>query len=92
MMNVRVTAIATGLVQGVNFRVFVQQRARELGLIGYVCNRADGAVEIIAEGSREILERLVDAARRGPPSAHVESVDAQWSAATAEFHRFEIRE
>ena len=90
-VNTRLTAIVTGLVQGVNFRWFTQRRASEMGLVGYVRNRSDGSVEFIAEGSRDALERLLDAARTGPSSAVVENVDAQWDASTGEFRRFEIR-
>ncbi len=81
----------TGLVQGVNFRWFTQRRATELGLTGWVRNRQDRSVEIIAEGNREALDRLLDAVRAGPPEAVVENVDAQWSTPSGEFHRFEIR-
>lgn len=87
----RLTLQVTGLVQGVNFRWFTQRRAAELGLTGWVRNRADASVEIIAEGNREALERLLDAVRAGPSEAVVENVDAQWSAPSGEFHRFEIR-
>jgi acylphosphatase len=86
----RLTAIVTGLVQGVNFRWFTQRRASELGLVGYVRNRSDGSVEFVAEGPREALERLLDAARVGPASAVVENVETRWSAPTGEFYRFEI--
>ena len=89
--NARLHAIVTGLVQGVNFRWFVQRRASELELVGYVRNRADGSVEFVAEGVRSSLERLLDAARRGPPSAAVGNVQAEWAAALEEFYRFEIR-
>jgi acylphosphatase len=85
-----VHAIVTGIVQGVNFRWFTQHRAADLGLVGYVRNRSDGAVEFVAEGTRDALERLLDAVRTGPPSAVVENVDARWSAPTGEYHRFEI--
>jgi acylphosphatase len=90
-MDTRVTAIVTGMVQGVNFRWFTQRRASELGLVGYVRNRADGAVEFVAEGSRDSLDRLLDAARAGPASAAVENVEVAWAAGTGEFRRFEIR-
>ncbi len=90
-MNARVTAIVTGLVQGVNFRWFTQRRASELGLVGHVRNRSDGSVELVAEGSRDALERLLDAVRVGPASAVVENVQVDWDAPTGEFHRFEIR-
>ncbi len=87
----RLKAKIAGLVQGVNFRWFIQRRASELGLAGFVQNRPDGSVEFVAEGPREALDRLLDAARMGPSSAVVENVDAQWSAPTGEFNRFEIR-
>jgi acylphosphatase len=87
----RLKGTVTGIVQGVNFRWFTQRRALELGLVGYVCNRSDSSVEFVAEGTREALERLLDAARVGPASAVVENVDVQWSAPTREFRRFEIR-
>ncbi len=90
-MNARVTAIVTGLVQGVNFRWFTQRRASELGLVGHVRNRSDGSVELVAEGPRDALERLLDAVRVGPASAVVENVQVDWDAPTGEFHRFEIR-
>ena len=87
----RLTGIVTGIVQGVNFRWFTQHRATDLGLVGYVCNHSDGSVEFVAEGTRDALERLLDVVRVGPASAVVENVDAQWSAPTGEYHRFEIR-
>ena len=90
-MNARVTAIVTGLVQGVNFRWFTQRRASELGLVGYVRNRSDSSVEFVAEGPRDALDRLLDAARMGPSSAVVENVEVAWDPYTGEFRRFEIR-
>jgi acylphosphatase len=89
--RIRLTAIVTGLVQGVNFRWFTQRRASELGLVGYVRNRSDGSVEFVAEGPREVLERLLDFARVGPSSAVVENVESKWDASTGEFRRFDIR-
>jgi acylphosphatase len=72
-------AVVRGRVQGVGFRDYVKTCARELGLVGYVCNLADGrSVEVIAEGSRQDLERLADDLRRGPSSAHVTAVETDW--------------
>ncbi len=81
----------SGLVQGVNFRWFTQRRAVDLGLRGWVRNMSDGSVEIMAEGERRDLESLLDSVRVGPSSAVVETVDVQWSAATGELGRFEVR-
>jgi acylphosphatase len=89
--NACLHGIVTGIVQGVNFRWFTQRRAADMGLVGYVCNRSDGSVEFVAEGTRDALERLLDVVRVGPASAVVENVDAQWRAPTGEYHRFEIR-
>ena len=87
----RLSGTVTGLVQGVSFRWFVQRRANDLGLVGYVRNNPDGSVSFVAEGKRELLERLVDAVRVGPSEAAVEDVETEWSTPTNEFYRFEIR-
>ena len=71
--------IVHGRVQGVGYRYFVVRRAQALGVAGWVRNRADGAVEMEAEGPSASLERLVEAARRGPMGARVAAVDEEWS-------------
>jgi acylphosphatase len=68
----------SGLVQGVNFRYFTQQTARDLGLSGWVRNRPDGDVDLEAEGERGLIEELLKALRVGPPAAHVRDVQVQW--------------
>lgn len=82
-----------GRVQGVGFRDFVYARARALKLTGYVRNdRQDHrAVEVVAEGSRESLERLVEKLWDGPRSSRVDRVDVEWREATGEFGDFGVR-
>lgn len=63
-----------GLVQGVGYRAAMHERARQLGVTGWVRNRRDGSVEALARGSAETLERLEAWARQGPPAARVTSV------------------
>ncbi len=87
----RLSARVTGLVQGVNFRHFTRTRARALGLAGWVRNEADGAVRLVAEGPRSLLEQLLEAVRVGPSSAHVRHVEAHWGEATGEFNGFSVR-
>jgi acylphosphatase len=89
--DVRLTAIVHGSVQGVGYRFFVQRRAAALGLRGYVRNRPDGSVEVVAEGPRAELEHLLAALERGPYGADVDSVDASWSAAEGTYSGFQIR-
>jgi len=89
--RVRLEAVVTGQVQGVGFRYQVLQRARGLGLAGFVRNRWDGDVEVVAEGDRSRLEALLSYLQVGPRSAWVREVIVNWQAATGEFHSFEVR-
>jgi acylphosphatase len=66
-----------GRVQGVGFRWFVRERARALGLTGWVRNRQDGSVEVLAEGSDTALRELLDVLRAGPSGARVSGVEDQ---------------
>ena len=86
----RLHARITGLVQGVGFRYFVLEVARPLKLTGWVRNRIDGSVEVLAEGPRGPLENLLVALQQGPRGARVSSVDTQWLPATGEFTAFRI--
>jgi acylphosphatase len=65
-----------GQVQGVGFRVFTAKTANQLGLAGWVCNRLDGSVELMAEGPAETLQALIHALHRGPNGARVDMVRA----------------
>ena len=56
---VRVTVTVRGRVQGVGFRWWVRARALELGLVGHARNTADGRVEVVAQGPRSAVDRLV---------------------------------
>lgn len=87
----RVEAVAHGRVQGVGFRMFVVDEARQLGLVGWVANEPAGTVRCVAEGHRADLERLVAVLREGPSGAFVDRVDVTYGPATAAFDRFIIR-
>jgi len=87
----RLHAIVEGGVQGVGYRVFVVRTAGLLGLRGWVRNRFDGSVEVVAEGERASLEALVRDLKRGPRAASVGQVAVEWQPATMEFVDFRIR-
>lgn len=70
----RLHVLATGLVQGVGFRWFVRESARRLDLAGWVLNRPDGAVEVMAEGQAAGVSALRAAVREGPAGARVDAV------------------
>ena len=67
----------TGRVQGVWFRAGTQRQALALGLTGYAVNRADGAVEVLACGEREAIERLHAWLWQGTSAAQVGDVWCQ---------------
>ena len=64
-----------GQVQGVFFRAWTQQQARELGVKGWVRNAEDGSVEAHLEGDEAAIKALIDKLHEGPPSAEVEDVE-----------------
>jgi len=68
--------VVTGKVRQVGFRDFTVRKARELGVTGWVRNRNDGSVEILASGEDEAVAALVEACREGPPLARIDHVEA----------------
>jgi acylphosphatase len=87
----RLHAIVHGRVQGVGFRAFVVDRAVNIGAKGWARNRWDGTVEVLAEGNREQLERLLAALHSGPRMANVTRVEVDWQTARGEFSSFRMR-
>ena len=87
----RLSVRVSGRVQGVYFRAFTRNRARALGLTGWVRNEYDRSVYLEAEGPRAGLETLLAAVRQGPPDARVDHVEAEWSEATGAFSGFAVR-
>lgn len=90
-MNKRIEATVYGRVQGVGFRYATYNRATQLHLTGWVSNRPDGSVRVVAEGGERELALLATWLREGPTAAHVELVDLDWLDATGEFSNFTIR-
>lgn len=89
--QVSVRAIVHGRVQGVFFRAFVEEHAQRLGLVGYVRNLPSDAVEVVAEGEREQVNKLVERLKTGPPTAIVDRVEINWSEYTGDHSGFRVR-
>ena len=66
--------VVTGRVQGVGFRWFVEREAALIGITGWVRNRENGTVEVMATGAREQLRSLRTRLQEGPRAARVEEV------------------
>jgi acylphosphatase len=85
-----IQAIIRGRVQGVGFRYSARSQAQRLGITGWVKNRADGAVEVYAEGSREYLDIFEEWLREGPPYAHVTGVEVSRPVPVGSYLRFSV--
>jgi len=88
---VRLEARISGRVQGVFYRAGTERTARALRLTGWVRNRSDGAVELVAEGPRPACDSLLEYCRVGPPAARVEHIETSWGEAAGTFEAFETR-
>lgn len=90
MADVRVRLIIEGRVQGVWFRESTRRQAVGLGVTGWVRNRPEGSVEVLAEGTEESVRRLAAWCHHGPSAARVTRVRESEEAWVGEFDSFEI--
>lgn len=82
--------LVNGRVQGVGFRWFVEREARLLGLSGWVRNRSDGSVEVLAAGTRDQLRSLHEKLKQGPRAARVDDVQVEGAAPLRDLNTFRI--
>jgi acylphosphatase len=90
MDDIRVRLNIQGRVQGVWFRDSTRRQAVRLGVTGWVKNKADGSVEVLAEGPEEKVADLIQWCHHGPPYARVTRVDETPEEWTGEFISFDI--
>jgi acylphosphatase len=82
--------LVRGRVQGVGFRWFVEREAHMLGVAGWVRNNADGAVEVLAQGTPDQLSALRDRLQQGPRAARVDQVQESEANLTQGMKTFRI--
>lgn len=80
-----------GRVHGVFFRATTQEHATALQLAGWVRNRSDGTVELVAEGPADQIDALLAWCREGPPLARVERVEHTLSEPVGLTGGFDVR-
>lgn len=69
-----------GRVQGVGYRAWTAQKARTLGLSGWVRNRPDGSVEAVIAGTDTLVAAMIAECQSGPPPARVDDLDVtEWN-------------
>ncbi len=73
--RIRSRVLIHGYVQGVFFRDSIRQRARELGVAGWVRNCPDGTVQAVLEGPPDAVHEILQVAKTGPPQASVHRVE-----------------
>jgi acylphosphatase len=79
-----------GYVHSVGFRRFVQKHAVEFGLTGWVRNLSDRRVEVVAQGEKEALEKLIEFCKKGPFMADVKGVSITWEEGGEQYRSFQI--
>lgn len=80
----------SGDVQGVFFRRTAKSEAEKLGVVGWVRNRNDGSVEVVAQGEKDRVDKFIAWCKKGPPFAKVENVEVEWRKNLEDFEEFEI--
>ena len=83
--------IIKGRVQGVGFRFFVQQKASEIGIKGWVKNRNDGSVLVMAQGDEKDLETFFNFLNMGPALARVDQLSKNKMDTLSDFPDFRVR-
>jgi acylphosphatase len=72
------------------FRREISYLARQLGVTGWTRNLSDGSVEVVAEGDKEAIDKLIQFCRVGPSGARVRNVSVEWEDFKGEFRGFRI--
>lgn len=83
-------AIVSGRVQMVMFRDFTTRKARKVGVKGFVQNLTDGTVEVIAQGEKAALERLIQYLHKGSILSRVDDVRIEWRTPQKSFDSFTL--
>lgn len=87
---VEINCVVTGMVQGVAYRTYVQESATELGLTGYVKNRPDGSVVVVAQGDPTVLKSFIEYLHEGSLLAVVDGVAVDWGSVHKTYEEFSV--
>lgn len=87
---IELEAVVSGKVHGVTYRDFVARKARSLWLTGYVENIPGYKVQVVGQGPKEKLEKLIEYLWKGPFGARVNDVTIVWREPKEDYHDFKI--
>jgi len=85
-----VKIVIDGTVQGVFFRQFIKTEADKLSVKGLTRNLENGNVEVIAEGDKEALEKLIEICKKGPQFAQIRSLKVEERKYSGDFKEFKV--
>lgn len=88
---VEIECKVSGKVQNVAYRAYVQDAANELDITGWVKNCADGTVQIVAQGTPDILKDFIEYLNEGSLSSQVSSVSVDWQTPKKVYDDFSIK-
>ena len=91
MEEARAHIFIDGRVQGIFYRGFTRELARNLGLDGWVRNLRDGRVEAVFEGDKKMIEKAVKKCYIGPPGASVTHIEVKWEPYEGDLKGFSVR-
>jgi acylphosphatase len=91
MTKIRRRVLISGVVQGVSFRYYTRNAARNHDVYGWVRNLPDGKVEAVFEGEKENVEAMVVWCHTGPPHGRVDAVKVLDEPHKGEFTDFDVR-
>ena len=83
-------AKVSGKVQGVWFRKYTLDSARDIGVVGMVKNLVDGTVLVNASGDDENLRKFKELLKNGSPNSRIDKIDYSWEDSSVEYSTFEI--
>lgn len=86
----RIHVFYTGRVQGVGFRHTAEEIALDLDLTGWVKNLHDGRVEVVAEGSKAILDLFLERITSSHLGPHIKKCESSWERPSGEFSDFRV--
>ncbi|MCA9355464.1 acylphosphatase [Candidatus Kaiserbacteria bacterium] len=87
---IEIYCVVTGKVQGVAYRVYAQESATNLGLVGYTKNLSDGSVVVVAQGRPEVLKEFIEYLHEGSLTSKVEGVAVEWKSVGKTFDEFSV--
>ena len=90
-MPTEIYCVVRGRVQGVGYRDFIDAYAKEYGLVGWIRNIPNGEVEMVLQGTPEMLRASIEVAHEGSVLARVDAVVVEWRTAKKVFDTFNIQ-